>query len=494
MGAMRFLLHPPGRISPDDAQRCYLVGPDQAPWRRFVQANPDELIVERTVSDSGVLWVPWRLPGRGQIMLATATLMERGAAYHLGVELARGLVHQLRNQAHDWSSNALAVPDEFREQLRAATARLSEAVTQQADVAAAADRADEALVVALEAAETLLGAYAAQNLTARQASGDLGNLFLGTRLADPPTEPDAIVAFETTFQAAIVPMTWREIEPVEGQFAFDVIERRLEWCESRGLKVFGGPLLRLDSLGVPDWLALWEGNPESLKELLTRFVEQIVTRFRGRVAVWQCASRINLGDAFRMGEEERLRLTVHTVECARRADPRANLALAFDQPWAEYMGRQEALLGPFDFADALVRASLGLGGLFLELNVGYAGGVLPRTLLAFSRLIDHWSLLGLPLYVTLAVPSDEGPDPAAARGPALLPSDVAAGWNPAAQARWLHRLVPLFLSKPAVKGVFYGALRDTEPHELPHGGLIDASGVGKPALATLARLRGQWLA
>jgi hypothetical protein len=347
--------------------------------------------------------------------------------------------------------------------------------------------------VALDAVESLATAFAAQAVAARQASGELQGVLLGSRLADLPTEPDAIAAFETTFQAAHVPITWREVEPVEGTFQFDAIQRRLDWCESRDLRVFAGPLLRLDAPGVPDWLALWEGNLESLKELLGRFVERTVARFRDRVAVWQCAARINLGDAFRMGEEDRLRLTVHAVESARRADPQANLALVFDQPWADYMARQEALLGPFDFADALVRASLGLGGLFLELHVGYAGGIFPRTLLAFSRMIDRWSVLGLPLYISLAFPGAEGADPAAPRGPKLLPADTPEGWTSAAQARWIERLVPLLLAKPAVKGLFYSELRDAEPHELPHSGLIDAGGRAKPALSALARLRGQWL-
>src|SRR5688572_21811007 len=128
MGVMRFQVHPPGRVSQEDVQRLYLVGPDQVPWRRHVQGAGETLLVERAVADSCNLWVPWQVEGRGKLMLSTATLMERAGTYHLGVELARGTINQLRSQAYDWVGAGLALPEEFPAQLKRAIAQLSLAV------------------------------------------------------------------------------------------------------------------------------------------------------------------------------------------------------------------------------------------------------------------------------------------------------------------------------------------------------------------------------
>jgi hypothetical protein len=49
--------------------------------------------------------------------------------------------------------------------------------------------------------------------------------------------------------------------------------------------------------------------------------------------------------------------------------------------------------------------------------------------------------------------------------------------------------VPLALAKPGLQGVIWNQLRDSKPHDFPHGGLFDADGHTKPALRTLAMIR-----
>jgi hypothetical protein len=103
---------------------------------------------------------------------------------------------------------------------------------------------------------------------------------------------------------------------------------------------------------------------------------------------------------------------------------------------------------------------LGLSGIELELNVGYSPhGSSRRSLLAFNRLIDHWGMLGLPLYISLTFPSKSGDD-AAARVPARPVDGVLAGGGAAfvdkggdAQSCFAAELVPLLLAKPIVAGV-----------------------------------------
>ena len=117
-----------------------------------------------------------------------------------------------------------------------------------------------------------------------------------------------------------------------------------------------------------------------------------------------------------LSEQERLRLVARTVELVRSLDPDTPALVSFDQPWAEYMRQRHSDFPPLHFADALVRAGLGLAGLMLEINVGYLpGGTLPRHPLEFSRQLDAWSLLGLPLWLSLCAPSGDHDDPLAQR-------------------------------------------------------------------------------
>jgi hypothetical protein len=201
-----------------------------------------------------------------------------------------------------------------------------------------------------------------------------------------------------------------------------------------------------------------------------------------------------LPDSFSLTEEQRLRLAVLAVEVTREADPRTPVVLSIDQPWGEYMGRQESDLSPLHFADALVRAELGLAGLMIEINLGYhPGGTQPRDLLDFSRQIDRWSCLGLPLLVSLTIPSDTKPDPQARGTAQIVPTTGDGQWTAAKQAAWAAELTSLMMSKPLVQAVFYNQLHDSQPHEFAHGGVFDADSHAKPALASMNAARRLYL-
>ena len=161
--------------------------------------------------------------------------------------------------------------------------------------------------------------------------------------------------------------------------------------------------------------------------------------------------------------------------------------MSFDQPWAEYMRQQHSDFPPLQFADALVRAGLDLGGLMMEINVGHQpGGTLPRHPLEFSRQLDDVGQAGAAVVaVVLGAQRRPRRPPGAAEERRCRP----AGWTPVAQQRWAARFVPLALAKPSVRGVVWNQLRDSQPHDFPHAGLFDADGQAKPALRTLAAIR-----
>jgi hypothetical protein len=157
------------------------------------------------------------------------------------------------------------------------------------------------------------------------------------------------------------------------------------------------------------------------------------------------------------------------------------------------LAHQHLDLAPLHFADALVRADLGLAGIGLEVNVGYhPGGSLPRSPLAISRLIDTWSLLELPLLVAVTLPSSSAEDPQA-NGKVQVLSGDANSVSPQTQCEWIERHFPLLLAKSAVQVLIWNQLSDAAPHHYPHGGLFDTSETPKPALEALKKIRKKYL-
>ncbi len=485
MGVMRFI-SPPDRISEQTVEQAYLSGFDRIPWQVRVRQSDGELLLERSSSDSGALHIPWPVEGYGRVTLSTATLMERAEPYHLPLELARGKIGQVRKQLAEWEMSGLTIPQPVHDKLAEALGYFAQAAVVDHREPRSARLAQEAVRLALDAANLLAASYAQQVLAARQATTQRLPTFWGADVGPSPLDTQTAERAAIAFNAANVPLVWREIECSEGTYCWDVPDQQIEWCRARRLTIGAGPLLQFDQRSLPDWLALYENDFDTLISLAAEFVKAAVRRYRGQVNLWQCAGRVNSPDVLSLSEEEKVRLAARAVELTRALDTTAPLLVGFDQPWAEYLSRREMDFPPLHIADALIRANLGLSGLMLEVNVGYyPGGTLARDPLEVGQHLDYWNLLGVPLFIGLTVPSSSDADPQARRPIRLAPGS----WTPQSQETWVNRHVPLILAKPYVHGVLWNQLRDSEPHDLPHGGLFDLNRRPKPALRRIAAFR-----
>jgi len=484
MGQMRFIVSPPQRITDEVLQFTYISGMDRAPWVVHAEADGGELVLERDVSDAGFVTVPWHVEGHGLLAVSTGTLVERWEPYHLPLELARGTINVLRTQLHEWQSIGLTVPEEVYGLLKDALFKFSWAVVQQQGGDGMA--AQEALRIALDGSQLLAAAYADQAIAARRrATGRLPALLGGT-LSSPQMDEATARCFLAAFNMAMVPVYWRDVEATEGSFDWSACDRQIQWCREQGLRICLGPLLQPDGRGLPDWVYLWDDDFDSWLSAAGQFVDAAVKRYRGKVDLWHCAARVNTSQVLPFSEEEKLRMVAWIVGRVKQLDPDRPPMIGIDQPWGEYQGRRAVDLAPTHFADALVRARLDLKAIFLEMNFGcFAGGTLPRSEMDVNRLLDCWSLLGLPLLAGLSVPSADGADPNARQK-----IDCPAGsWSPAAQQAWLARFVPLMLAKPGIQAVVWNQFEDGQPHEFPHAGLLTPQGQAKPALRALTALR-----
>ena len=500
MGQMRFRCETRDRIAPDSLQRLYVAGMEEIPWSTHVGWEGDLLVVERSISDSGCVYVPWQVDGHGQNVLTTTSLMERQRPYQLEVELARGLIHRFRNRLFIWERLGLKTPSELQEQLRTATQAFALAATSQQEPAVAAEAANRAISLTLSTANAMVAKYAEQAISGRQRQTPIATL-MGVVLS--PQTPDVKIRRQLVEACNIIqiPIAWRAIELREGRRDWKQTDEQLAWCQKAGLKVTAGPLLRMDDLGVPDWMVLWEDDFDNLVRLMVDHVRAVVTRYAGRIHLWHVASRMNTGKLLSLEEEQRLHLVEQALEVVRQIDPRTPTVVSFDQPWAEYLAHQDEDLAPLHYADALVRADLGVSGFGLEINAGFhPNGSSHRPTFEMGRMLDQWSIWGLPLMIHLSTASDTSPDAQASKnitaelagGLTQSSQDSAHTANPGAtdaQCKWAAEVLPLLLARSSVQVVLWNQLSDGVPHEFPHAGLFDSAEQAKPTLQLMRDLQ-----
>jgi hypothetical protein len=489
---MNFLL--PAGLSDEAAHElersCVSGGPDNMPWPTQVVIDNGRLAVRRDVDESGYLVAPWRIDEAGQLMGATATLMERDSPYHFQIELARGKVNQVRCQASEWRAGGLQTTPELLDRIHESALAFGKAVTHPSSPQAG-DQAQDALMRAYQSADELVRNYIEQVFQVRHQRQPRLDTALGCRLGSriPVAEP-----LLRASNSVYLPFPWKEIEPSESNYQWAPHDALLEWASSQSLSVMAGPLIDFTKSKLPDWLGGWERDLHGIASFMCDYVETVVKRYRGKIHCWQLTAASNCANVLSLGEDELLWLTVRLAEAARQIDPGLELVIGIAQPWGEYMAMEDRTHSPFIFADTLIRAGLNLAAVDLEWVLGVApGGSYCRDILEASRLLDLYALLGVPLQVTLGYPSSVEPDPHADPSLEVTAGYWHGGFTPEVQAEWAESFTALAMCKPFVRGVHWAHFADAEPHHFPHCGLVDASGTPKPALARLVQLREQHL-
>lgn len=487
MGTLRFHLSSHTDLPADIADRTTMVSLEGVPWSCRVECGEGELRLVRQVHDSGYVHVPFRTTHYGELILSTATVLERAAPYRLIIELARGTLHRVATQLGEWQLSGLQDTQPIEALLARAKSLLAQAVTGDYHSADADKLAGESLDVALDASEGLMALYTAQVIAMRRQEASRIPTWLICNLGAKAPAHDLADAFTGVFSAAAVPLTLRAVEPSIGDPDWGEADRQVDWCGQHGLRICAGPLFSLDPLELPDWIYLWEYDFETIAGYIRQHMQRVLQRYQGRVHLWHGVAKMNSGQGLPWGDEERLQMTAIAMELIRQHDKQTPVIISVDQPWGEYMVRSETDLAPLYYADALLRANLGVTGIGIELNFGYATqGMSARDRLAISRKLDHWSMLGVPLAVFVTVPSSSQPD-ANSRDPRLrvIDGEIDLRW----QQQAAEALYSMLLSKRYVQIVVWNQWSDSGPHRLPHGGLVDHLDQPKPSLDMLQSMR-----
>jgi hypothetical protein len=495
MGVMKFRL-PSNNLAQrlPDYRKAYITGLDRTPARVGVELRNGLMTCVRETAESGRLFVPWPIEGQGTPIVGTATLAERPAPYVLAVELARGKLNDVRNQLADWTQMGLRSSPELEQALEESQRAFIHAATSTDQTEACCAAAQASLRSAALAGDLLMEAYTAQLFQSRLTTTSKLSTYLGCVLDGDPQKVPAALEWPRTFNACHLGIGWKQMAPSEGQYRWDLFDAQLAWSRRNRLAIEAGPLIEFRKSALPDWLWLWDGDFETINGLVADFVRQTVARYRGKVPLWHVVHRPASGELLGLSEEEQVRIAARAVQVAHQADPSAQLTIGVDRPWAEWMGTSHFQLGPLHLCDYLLRAELGISGVAIEIAPGYsAPGSHLRDLFEFSKLLDLYSLLNVPLHIWMVLPSGDGPDPDAESNVRVESSQWPAALDESVQAAWGARWIALAVAKPFIRTLNWLQASDAHPHLYPHGGLVRPDQTAKPLVSWLQALRAETL-
>jgi hypothetical protein len=498
MGSMSFLLPNPlssaaAATLPDACVASTKGYDDQTPLPTKVQIADGLLTLTREQNESGYLVVPWPVEPFGTVVVTSTTLRERPEPYQLLVELARGKLNQVRAQTAEWQAIGLRTGPDFDCALADATRAFGRAALALTP-AEADSLATRVLEQAHGLADRLSRDYVEQMLATRHSTEGA----LDTRLSARHVRAlrgEAADEYARAFNAASVMFRWRDVEPNEAQYDWAEADAAVAAAKAAGLPVTIGPVIDLAPGMLPAWAAAWESDLPALAAFMCDYLETAVSRYKGDVRRWVVCAGFNHADAVGLCDDDRLRLAFRLFEAAAQVDPNLELVLSVAQPWGDYLVSEDQTISPLTFPDDLIRAGVRLSAVELELRGGTRPrGSLPRDLLDTARVLDLFGMLGLPLEVVLSLPSADAPDPAAAdHQQKVWRHGWRAGPSPEGQAEWGASLAALAMCWPQVRAVTWDNWSDADPHLVPFGGLLDASGRPKPLLARLRALRTEHL-
>ena len=503
MGVLRFTIPESMNVENwPEIQQAYMCGYHGRAYPLKIDVSHTDIHCRRHVSESGRFFVAWPVEGFGRPVLRTGSLMERTAPYLLPVELARGKLCQLRDQHGQWLMAGLNEPEGFQELFQSAHHLFAQAATHQDEIELASQWANESLQRTCAALELLVETYIDVRLAVRLEHSKSLPVALGCQLTHLDEKGSPGQLFQEPFLATRIPVTWRTIEPNEGEYNWEEVDRLIYWSRDHHLLTCAGPLLDLSSNGMPEWLWKWGDDLLNMQSFICDFVETAISRYLGAVRFWEISARGNTGGALTLNEESRLNVVSKSLEVARQLDDEIQLFVTIDRPWSEYQTRGQHRLSAWEFVDTLNRSGNLLSALNLEIPIGYQSvGTSHRDLMDFSQLLDHWSLFGLPLFVTLAFPAQDSMEASndltdsshsSAEGIQISPPQWKTPWNPQAQADWIEQYVPLVLAKDQVIGVFWTHFSDQHPHRFPHAGLLNQSHQLRPSFQSFCKIRDRY--
>jgi len=487
------IYHDGDRLLAYEPQAAMAMGPESVPIPGEVRFIDGHLVLPRSLEQATGLALLWDLGPLGAFHLETTRLPPREKPYNLNVELARFRLMKIVQKQEDWNLFDFPRAEKFQTKFREAQGLFADALANLDQPGMAAGLADQSLVLAVDLSEQLAVFHGELLMNRRRASGSFVKHIVGCRVDSTVRNDRYRETAVTQFDYAVLPMGWKQVRPQEQDFETDSLDEWMELCARRRLPVIAGPLIHLGDKHVPDWMFIWEHDFETLRELAYEYVQKIVARYRKAVAVWNVVAGIHTNSSFTLSFEQIIELTRLLVAQVKTILPTSRTLITITEPFGESSSRKPTAVAPMMYAEMVSQAGINFEGYGLEIEMGVpAPGMFMRDLFQLSCMLDKFSTLGRPVFITaMGCPGRNTPDPNDESEGHLDPSRGGRWhrpWDPGLQAEWTSAVYELALSKPFVESIAWGNLADMSP-TLPGGGLLDDMLKPKAGFTKLQEMR-----
>jgi len=491
----RFEVHQPG-LSADgvNLSGAYLFGADGIAIRGELAGEGGAISCRKRVAGAAGLALLWDTGQTGAFLLSTTRLAERDEPYNLPVELARARTKQIVQKIEEWGLFDYADAKDLLDEFDADRRRFVESL-HQADPAEASRLAGEALDSSITLSEKMALYHADVFLDRRRNSASAaGRTRFGVSVdlgSEYTAHHDQL---RDAFDFLSIPMSWKLVEPQENAYQFPQVDAWVNFAARAHKPIHIGPVIDFDPDNLPEWLYLWEHDYDSLREVIYKHLEHILTRYGRQAKIWSVVSGLHAYNNFNLSFEQIMELTRMCCQVGQRVAPRSQTMIDLVMPWGEYYARNHRTIPPLLYADMAVQSGIKFDAFGLQVYMGVPrDGYYVRDLMQVSMLLDEFASLRKPVHITACtVPSQTANDLRDAWSGELGAADGGrwhAPWSERLQAEWLQAFYRICMSKPYVESICWRDLTDSAPHYIPHGGLCGPDESPKLAFKELRNFR-----
>jgi hypothetical protein len=481
------------RVSSFQPTAAFAVGPESVPIPGEITVKDGVMSVSRVDEIPMGLSLLWDAGPIGAYHLETTRLQPRDKPYLLNVELARFRLMKIMQKQEDWNLFDFPRAEKFLARFKEAQEIFSDALCKLHEPGAASKLADESLAKAIALSEELSMFHMELLINRRRQGNSFVRHIFGCRV-DATVQNQKYKEMVTgNFDYAVLPMPWKVLQPQEGNFDTSLVDTWAEALTKKRVPIIAGPLVNFDESDLPDWMFIWENDFDTVRELAYEHVQRLVGRYKRAVSLWNVGAGLATNRAFTLSFEQMIEMTRLLVAQVKNVLPSARTLVTITQPFGEYHARNATSVAPMLYAEMVAQAGINFDGFALEIEMGVPQpGMFMRDLFQISTLLDRFSTIGRPVFVTaVSAPARATPDQSDRSEGRLDPS--AAGrwrrpWDAQLQADWMEAVYHIALSKPFVESVAWGNLADIN-QTVPGGGLLDDMFQPKPSYERLQQMR-----
>ena len=259
------------------------IGPESVPIAGNVSFVDGHIVIEKSDDHATALGLMWDCGTSGMYHIETTRLPPREKPYNLNVELARFRLMRIVQKQEDWNLFDFPKAERFTTAFHEAQSLFADALGKLDDGPEASKLADQSLNLSTDLSEQLAIFHGELLLNRRRASGSFVKHVIGCRVNSLVQNQKYRETIAADFDYAVLPMTWRQLQPEEAVFNTESVDEWVEMLAKKRVPIIAGPLISLDEGGVPDWMFIWEHDFDTLREMAYEYVQKVVQRYRRAV-------------------------------------------------------------------------------------------------------------------------------------------------------------------------------------------------------------------